>query len=61
MLQKIGHESSGGQIEKSQEISVLIMLSSWINLSNGNHLSRLNFTQTLNLCESIFKFILRDK
>ena len=37
----------GGQIVKSQEISVFIMLSCWISLSNGNHISRPNCTQTL--------------
>ena len=40
MLKKIGHEPSGGQIVKSQEISVFIMLSCWISSSNGNHLSK---------------------
>ena len=40
VLKKIGHEQSGGQIVKSQEISVFIMLSCWISSSNWNHLSR---------------------
>ena len=34
VLKKIGHEQSGGQIVKSQEISVFIMLSCWISSSN---------------------------
>ena len=34
VLKKIGHEQSGGQIVKSQEISVFIMLSCWIASSN---------------------------
>ena len=50
VLKKIGHEQSGVQIVKSQEISVFIMLSCWISLSNWNHLSGLNCTQTLILC-----------
>ena len=29
VLKKIGHEQSGGQIVKSQEISIFIMLSCW--------------------------------
>ena len=37
----------GGQIVKSQEISVFIMLSCWISSSNWNTLSRPNCTQTL--------------
>ena len=51
VLKKIGHEQSGGQIVKSQEISVFIMLSCWISSSNWNHLSRPNCTQTLILCK----------
>ena len=51
MLKKIGHEQSGGQIVKSQEISVFIMLSCWISASNWNHLSRPNCIQTLILCK----------
>ena len=51
VLTKIGHEPSGGQIVKSQEISVLIMLSCWISSSDENHLSRPNCTQTLILCK----------
>ena len=42
VLKKIGLEPSGGQIVKSQEISVLIMLSCWISSSNANHLRRPN-------------------
>ena len=34
VLKKIGHEQSGGQIVKSQEMSGFIMLSCWISLSN---------------------------
>ena len=51
MLKKIVHEPSGGQIVKSQEISIFIMLSCWISSSNRNHLSRPNCTQTLILCK----------
>ena len=47
VLKKIGHEQSGGQIVKSPEISVLIMLSCWICSSNWNHLSRPTCTQTI--------------
>ena len=47
VLKKIGHEKSGGQIVKSQEISVFIMLSCWICSSNWNHLNKPNCTQTL--------------
>ena len=54
VLKKIGHEQSGGQIVKSQEISVFIMLSCWISSSNWNHISRLNCTQTSILASSIF-------
>ena len=50
MLKKIGHEPSGGQIVKSQEISVFIILSCWINSNNWIHLSRPNCTQTL-ICD----------
>ena len=46
VLKKIGHEPSGGQIVKSQGISVFIMISCWISSNNGNHLSRPNCTQT---------------
>ena len=51
VLKKIGHEQSGGQIVKSQEISVFIMLSCWISSSDWNHLSKPNCTQTLVLCK----------
>ena len=51
VLKKIGHEQSGGQIVKSQEISVFIMLSCQISLSNWNHLSRPTCIQTLILCK----------
>ena len=51
VFKKIGHEPCGGQIVKSQEISVFIMLSCWISSSNGNQLSRPNYTQTLILCK----------
>ena len=50
VFKKIGHEPSGGQIVKSQEISIFIMLSCWISSSNENHFSRPNCTQTLILC-----------
>ena len=39
-VKKIGHEPSGRQSVKSQEISVCIMLSCWISSINVNHLSR---------------------
>ena len=51
MLKKICHEPSGGQIVKSQEISVFIMLSCRISSSNENHFSRPNCTQALILCK----------
>ena len=44
---KICHKSSGGQIVKSQAISVFIMFSCWLRSSNWIHLSRPNCTQTL--------------
>ena len=47
VLKKIGHEQSGGQIVKSQEIRVFIMLSCWISSSNWNTLGRPNCTQIL--------------
>ena len=47
VYKKIGQKPSRGQIEKSQEISVFIVLSCWISPSNGNLLSRPNGTQTL--------------
>ena len=50
-VNEIGHEPSGGQIVKSHEISVFIMLSCWIRSSNENHFSRSNCTQTLILCK----------
>ena len=52
VLKKIGHEQSGGQIVKSQEISVFTMLSCWISSSNWNHLTRPNCTQMLILRKS---------
>ena len=39
MLKKIVHEPNGGKIVKSQKIRGFIMLSYWINSSNGIHLS----------------------
>ena len=51
VFKKIGHEQSGGQIVKSQEISVFIMLSCWISSSNWIYLSRPNCTQTHILCK----------
>ena len=51
VLKKIGHEPSGGQIVKSQETSVLLMLYCWISSSNGNLISRPNCTQKRILCE----------
>ena len=59
-LKKIGHEQSGGQILKSQKISVFKMLSSWITSSNGNRLSTSNCTHHLLFANSIFKFIIHD-
>ena len=55
VLKKVGHVQSGGQIVKSQEISVFITLSYWISSSNWNHLSRPNCTQTLILCKFYLK------
>ena len=51
VLMKTGHEPSGGQIVKSQEIRDFMMLSCWITSSNRNNLSRSNWTQTLILCK----------
>ena len=51
VLKIIGHEQRWGQIVKSQEISVFIMLICWLSSRNWNHLSRLNCTQTLILCK----------
>ena len=58
VLKKIGNEQSGGQIEKSQEISVFKMLSCLISSSNWNHLGRpkdlgqfpIQSAQTLTAC-----------
>ena len=50
-VSKLCHEPSGGQIVKSQEISVFIMLPCCISSSNGKHLSIPNCTQTLILCK----------
>ena len=47
MLKKMVHELKGGQIVKSQKISVFIMLSCWINSSNGIRLNGPNRTPTL--------------
>ena len=44
VLKKIGHEQSGGQIVKSQEVSVFIMLPCRISSSNWNQFSRPNCT-----------------
>ena len=61
VLKKIGHEQSGGQIVKSQEISIFIMLSCWINCSNWNHLSRDQIIHRhLFFANPIFKFIMHD-
>ena len=51
MLKKIGHKPSGGQIVKSQKISVFIMLSCWISSSKDNRLKGLNGTQRNILCK----------
>ena len=53
VLKKTGYEPSGGQIVKSQKISVFIMLFCWINSSNGTSRGRQNCTQTLILCKSL--------
>ena len=47
---KIGHEPSGGQIVKSQEISVFIMLSCWIGLISVDQI----VTRHLFFANSIF-------
>ena len=46
-LRKLVMNQVGGQIVKSQEISMFIMLSCRISSSNRNHLRRPNCTQTL--------------
>ena len=51
VLKTIVYEPSGGQIVKSQKISVFKMFVFWINSSNGNRLSRPNCTQTRILCK----------
>ena len=60
MLKKIGHEPSGGQIVKSQKISVFIMLSCWISSSNGLVSVNQNVPRPLLFANFIFKFIIRD-
>ena len=52
MLKKIGHESSGSQVVKSQKISVFIVLSRWISSSSGYRLSKSNCTQTFIICKN---------
>ena len=59
VLKKIGHEQSGGQIVKSQEISVFIMLSCWISSSNWNHVNDQIVPRHLFFANFIFKFIIR--
>ena len=53
VLKKIGHDPNGGQIVKSQEITVFIKLSCWISSGNGNRLSIPNCTQTRNVLQSL--------
>ena len=45
VLKKIGHEPSGSENMR------FIILSCWISSSNGNRISRSNYTQTLILCQ----------
>ena len=58
VLKKIGHEQSGGQIVKSQEIRVFIMLSCWISSSNWNHLDQSVYRHFF--ANPIVKFMIRD-
>ena len=51
MLKKIAHEPSGGQIVKSQKMSVFYNALMLISSSNGTSLSRSQCTQTLILCK----------
>ena len=60
VLKKIGHEQSRGQIEKSQEISVLIMLSCWISSAIGIISVDQIVPRHLFYANYIFKFIIHD-
>ena len=51
MLKKIAHEPSGGQIVKSQKMSVFYNALMLISSSNGTSLSRSKCTQALILCK----------
>ena len=57
---EIGHEPSGFQIVKLQKLSVFIILSCWINSSNGNRLSDLIVLRHLFFANSIFNCIICD-
>ena len=60
VLKKIGHEQSGGQMVKSQEIGVFIMLSCWISSSNWIISVDKIVHRHLFFANPIFKFIIRD-
>ena len=61
VFKKIGHEQSGGQIVKLQEISVFIMLTCWFKAQAiGNISVDQNAPRHLFFANSIFKFIIRD-
>ena len=60
MLKKIGHEPSGGQIVKSQEISVFIMLSCWTSSSNWIHLYSYTYPLQILSLNSLFAIIERS-
>ena len=60
MLKKIGHEPSGGQIVKSQEISVFknaLLLDKFKQLDSYQYIKLYPDTYSLHF---IFKFITRD-
>ena len=59
VLKKIGHEQSGGQIVKSQEIGVFIMLSCWINKAIGITSVDQIVPRHLFLANSFLKLIIR--
>ena len=60
MLKKIGYEPSGGQIVKSQKISVFIMLFCWINSRMGLVSVDQIVLRHLFVANSIFNFIISD-
>ena len=60
VLKKIGHKPSGGQIVKSQKISVFIMLSSWIRQAMGIVSVDQMVLRHLFFANSIFTFTIRN-